>query len=37
VGRKQSAERSKITFDKIEPNVTLDPAEFKMPAAGKEL
>jgi hypothetical protein len=37
VGRKQSAERSKITFDKIEPNVTLDPAEFTMPAAGKEL
>ena len=37
VGSKQSAERSKITYDKIEPNVTLDPAEFKMPAAGKEL
>ena len=37
VGNKQSAERSKITYDKIEPNVTLDPAEFKMPAAGKEL
>jgi hypothetical protein len=37
VGSKQSAERSKITYDKIEPNVTLDPAEFKMPATGKEL
>ena len=37
VGNKQSAERSKITYDKIEPNVTLDPAEFKMPATGKEL
>jgi hypothetical protein len=37
VGSKQSAERSKITYDKIEPNVTMDPAEFKMPAAGKEL
>ena len=36
-GSKQSPERSKITYDKIEPNVTLDPAEFKMPAAGKEL
>ena len=36
-GSKQSTERSKITYDKIEPNVTLDPAEFKMPAAGKEL
>jgi hypothetical protein len=37
VGRKQSAERSKITFDRIEPNVTLDPAEFTMPAVRKEL
>ena len=37
VGSKQSAERSKITYDKIEPNVTLHPAEFKIPAAGKEL
>jgi hypothetical protein len=38
VGSKQSPERSKITYEKIEPNVTLDPAEFKMPAApGKEL
>jgi hypothetical protein len=37
VGSKQNPEnRSKITYDKIEPNVTLDPAEFKMPA-GKEL
>jgi hypothetical protein len=38
VGSKQNPEsRSKITYEKIEPNVTLDPAEFKMPAAGKEL
>jgi hypothetical protein len=36
-GSKQSPERTKVTIDKIEPNVTLDPAEFKMPAAGKEL
>ena len=36
-GSKQSPDRSKITYDKIEPNVTLDPAEFKMPAGGKEL
>jgi hypothetical protein len=37
VGSKQNPEnRSKITYDKIEPNVTLDPAEFKMPVA-KEL
>jgi outer membrane lipoprotein-sorting protein len=27
---------SRVTYDKIEPNVTLDPAEFRMPA-GKEL
>ena len=33
VGSKQSPARAKITYDKIEPNVTLDPAEFKMPAA----
>ena len=38
VGSKQNPERSKITYDRIEPNVTLDPAEFRMPAApGKEL
>ena len=37
IGSKQNPEsRSKVTFDKIEPNVALDPAEFKMPA-GKEL
>ncbi len=37
-GSKQSpGNRSQVTYDKIEPNVTLDPAEFKMPAAGKEL
>ena len=37
MGSKQSPERTKVTLDKIEANVTLDPAEFKMPAAGKEL
>ena len=39
VGSKQNPEsRSKITYETIEPNVTLDPAEFKMPTApGKEL
>ncbi len=39
VGSKQHPENwSKITYEKIEPNVKLDPAEFKMPAApGKEL
>ena len=37
VGSKQSPERSKITYDKIEPNVALDPGVFKMPAPGKEL
>ena len=36
-GTKQNPDRSKITYDKIEPNVAVDPAEFKMPAAGKEL
>jgi hypothetical protein len=36
-GSKQNPDRSKITYDKIEPNVAVDPAEFKMPAAGKEL
>ncbi len=35
VGSKQNPEsRSKITYDRIEPGVTLDPAEFKLPAAG---
>ena len=39
VGSKQNPEgRSKITYDKIEPNVPLDPNIFKMPApGGKEL
>ena len=37
MGSKQSQDRTKVTIDKIEPNVTMDPAEFKMPAAGKEL
>ena len=39
VGSRQNPEsRSKITYDRIEPNVTLDPAEFRMPAApGREL
>jgi hypothetical protein len=36
-GSKQNPDRSKITYDKIEPNVAVDPAEFKMPAVGKEL
>ena len=37
-GSKQHPEyRSKITYEKIVPNVAMDPAEFKMPAApGKE-
>ncbi len=36
-GSKRNPDRSKITYDKIEPNVAVDPAEFKMPAAGQEL
>jgi hypothetical protein len=36
-GSKRNPDRSKITYDKIEPNVAVDPAEFKMPAASKEL
>lgn len=38
VGSKQHPEdSSKITYEKIEPNIALDPAEFKMPGRGKEL
>ena len=37
MGSKQSPERTKVPLDKKEANVTMDPAEFKMPAAGKEL
>ena len=37
VGTKREPASSKITYQKIEPNVPMDPAEFKMPAAkGKE-
>jgi hypothetical protein len=32
-GTKQSADRTKITFEKVEANVAIDPQEFKMPAA----
>ena len=36
-GSKQQPDGSKITYDKIEANVPMDPAEFKMPATkGKE-
>jgi hypothetical protein len=38
-GTKQSADRTKVIFEKIEANVAIDPQEFKMPAAspsGKE-
>jgi hypothetical protein len=39
-GTKQSADRSKVSFEKVEVNVAVDTQEFKMPAAsssGKEL
>jgi hypothetical protein len=32
-GTKQSADRTKFTFEKVEANVAIDPQEFKMPAA----
>ena len=39
-GTKQSADRNKVSFEKVEVNVAIDPQEFKMPAApsasGKE-
>jgi hypothetical protein len=34
-GTKQSADRRKVTFEKVEVNVAIDPQEFKMPS-GKE-
>jgi hypothetical protein len=34
-GTKQSADRNKVSFEKVEVNVAIDPQEFKMPS-GKE-